>query len=240
MIRRLVLGAYAPAAALGLLFCLLGLVLGLVVFLLPDPNAISRQTAVAASENSADAVIADFDFPSLTDFSEMVERPIFSEGRRYQADQQGEDEETPVVQTPLNFKLMGLIFSPDGQIALFRTQSGKYRRIHQGDTINDWTLEALMPDRVTLSQGDETRELLLLKKKKKTAPPPEEGSIEAQMQEAMPEGEGMNGDEAPSEDTEGQENGEEVSSDTSDAEQSTEMQEGEAGDESAIPSESLE
>ena len=235
MIRRLFLGAYAPAAILGIFFALLGLVLGVVLLLLPDPDAVTHLPPVTAGESAeTSAVVTDFAFPPLSDFSEMVERPLFSEGRHYQAEDPSEEEQAEVVQTPLNFRLMGLIFAPDSQIALFRTNSGKYRRVQQGETINDWTLEELLPDRVNLSQGGETRELLLLKKKKKSAPVPEEGEGEVQ------EEENMTGEDPAAEEMQEQENGEEVSSETSDAEQSMEMPEGEGGDESATPSESLE
>jgi hypothetical protein len=108
-----------------------------------------------------------FDFPDIGAFDELVQRPLFIEGRR--PPQESAGEEGPIVKphTPLNAKLMGVVFSPRSVTALLVDAKGKYKRVKKGGVVDDWTLVELHGDRVILEQGGERQELFLLKKRQK-------------------------------------------------------------------------
>ncbi|CAL1241194.1 type II secretion system protein N [Candidatus Methylocalor cossyra] len=115
------------------------------------------------------------EFPALDDFEQMVERPLFMENRR-PGEEVVETPTAPAPQTPLNLKLMGVVFTPRGEKALLLDAKGKYKRLKLKDTLDNWTLVELGKDRVTLQQGEERKELPLLKKRPKPPPAPAQPS----------------------------------------------------------------
>lgn len=108
-----------------------------------------------------------FDFPEISEFDELVQRPLFIEGRRPPQESAGEESSIVKPRTPLHAKLMGVIFSPRGVTALLVDAKGKYQRVKKGGIIDDWTLVELHGDRAILEQDGERQELLLLKKRPK-------------------------------------------------------------------------
>ncbi|QJD30695.1 hypothetical protein [Methylococcus geothermalis] len=126
-------------------------------------------------DNAEKPEIGLFEFPDLGEFEEMVERPLFVEGRR-PPPEIVEEPPPPVSRTPLDLKLMGIIFSPTGKTALLVDPKGKYKRVKQGGVVGGWVLKELKTDGVVMQQDGETKELPLLKVKPKVAaggsPPP--------------------------------------------------------------------
>ncbi|MDF9392813.1 MULTISPECIES: hypothetical protein [Methylococcus] len=123
---------------------------------------------VADKAGADEPELAPFEFPDLGEFEELVERPLFVEGRR-PPPEVVEEPPPPVAHTPLDLKLMGLIFSPAGKTALLVDPKGKYKRVKEGGIVSGWVLKELKTDRVILQQDGEIKELLLLKAKPKTA-----------------------------------------------------------------------
>jgi|GEM_PF-1417755 len=131
-----------------------------------------RQRAIATpvkSELSFEKIAeVDFELPVIDSYTDLVERPLFVEGRRplekpdetlQQTDkQQGES---------LRAKLMGIYSGSDGTTALILNAEGKYVRVKKHDSVDGWQVDALFPDRVTLKQGVETQDLKLHKPKPK-------------------------------------------------------------------------
>ncbi|UZR28680.1 hypothetical protein [Methylococcus mesophilus] len=124
------------------------------------------KAADKAAEDQPD--LAPFEFPDLGEFEELVERPLFVEGRR-PPPEVVEEPPPPVSRTPLDLKLMGMIFSPTGKTALLVDPKGKYKRVKEGGVVGGWVLKELKTDGVVMQQDGETKELPLLKAKPKVA-----------------------------------------------------------------------
>jgi hypothetical protein len=163
---------YALTLPLGVLCALLvaGLLLESVVFRRsgtekPSPTAAS---ATPQPAESADAETA-FVLPSVEEYADFVDRPLFVEGRKPPPEEEQKQATEAQDTQPLSLKLMGVLFHPNGEMAILAEQSGKHRRIRKGGTISGWRLVDLKTDRVTVQRGDERRDLPLLKPRPKTA-----------------------------------------------------------------------
>lgn len=155
----------------------------------------SARTAPAPIDDTE--IEGDFELPPLEDYRQMVERPLFMETRRPGA----ETNEAAAPQSPprpINLKLMGVVWTPHGKIALLVDAKGKYRRLKMQDMLDGWTLVDLESDRATLQQGEKREVLPLLKKRPKPppgtqpapAPPPGQPAPPAQPAPAQPSGQG--------------------------------------------------
>jgi type II secretory pathway component PulC len=145
---------------------------GLGLLLVVEWYSVDRMHRVPQVTKAADKAVADepdlapFEFPDLGEFEELVERPLFVEGRR-PPPEVVEEPPPPVSRTPLDLKLMGMIFSPTGKTALLVDPKGKYKRVKEGGVVGGWLLKELKTDRVLMQQDGETKELPLLKAKPK-------------------------------------------------------------------------
>lgn len=186
---------FAPA-----LIMLAGSLLLTLILLLEWSHDLSRRAELRAPQSPTSAEIASEVSESSTalkgveGYSQMVERPLFTENRR-----PAEDEDSAAAsqaeQTPLDFKLMGVMLTPQIKAALFLDARNKYKRVRLNNSMNGWTLVDIATDRVSLEQAGERRELLLLKPKPKTAPAqPRTGTAEVTEagNEAPAEGEDAN------------------------------------------------
>ncbi len=101
-----------------------------------------------------------FTLPPLGDFSETVARPLFLPSRRPLAPAEDAPAEAGVVRNL--FTLMGVIISADERMALVkRRKTGEVLRLIEGQRVDGWLVEAIMPDRLALSHGAETEEVVL-------------------------------------------------------------------------------
>ena len=131
-----------------------------------------QQSAIATpveSELSFEKISeVDFELPVIDSYTDVVERPLFVEGRRPLEKPDDALEQTDKYQgEKLQAKLMGIYSGSDGMTALILDAEGKYVRVKKQDSIDGWQVEALFPDRVTLKQGVETQDLKLHKPKPK-------------------------------------------------------------------------
>ena len=117
----------------------------------------------------------------LGDFQEMLERPLFFDGRRPFVKQEDESAETVVeeVKPPeeISMTLIGIVNAPAGVYALFNNQKAKagepkFQRLKQGQQINGWEIKDIKPDRVIISANKNSDEILLAKPRRhnKTKP----------------------------------------------------------------------
>ncbi len=132
-----------------------------------------RQNEIASpveSELSFEKISeADFELPVIDSYTDLVERPLFVEGRR-PLEEPPDDalQQTNKYQgAKLKAKLMGIYSGSDGMTALILNAEGKYVRVKKQDSVDGWQVEALSPNRVTLKQGVETQDLKLHKPKPK-------------------------------------------------------------------------
>lgn len=175
---------YALTFPLGLLCIVLGSVLLLESLVVQRSGSDSAQTAGAlegASPENVEPEVA-FELPPLDAFSPFVDRPLFMEGRKPAVE--GEQAQAPQEEdlTPLTLTLMGVMFTPRGEMAIVAEASGKNRRVRMSGTIGGWRLVEVKPDRVTLQRGEERRDLPLMKPRPKgpaTAAPPGQPAMPA-------------------------------------------------------------
>lgn len=88
----------------------------------------------------------------VEDFSEILERPLFSPTRRPPA--QGVAA-TAAPEPELQVTLVGVIISSEEQIAIVRLKdAGRFARLSVGDSFQGWILDSIEPSRVTFRRGD--------------------------------------------------------------------------------------
>ena len=104
--------------------------------------------------------------PGIATFSEIIERPLFREGR--------EPPAAPVVpvaaapKTPLRLQLEGIAITPESRIALVRDlSSNKMLHLAAGMKHQGWELTSVTDTVATFTRGTENRDIEL---KKKTGP----------------------------------------------------------------------
>ncbi len=129
------------------------------------PLGIDTAIDIAGATDDEEA----FTLKAPDEYSEMVERPLFQEGRR--PGKASTEDTGMAAQTPFNFKLMGVIVTPRERTALLLDAKNKYKRARANTVVDGWKVVEIRADRVTLRQGDDTRELALLKPKPKVAAP---------------------------------------------------------------------
>lgn len=105
----------------------------------------------------------------LTQYQEIVERPLFLEGRR---PPQPEAPATVVQEQPVvedkSFTLLGVLITPEATLALLKVdETGKVHRIKVGDPLEGWRLEAIAADSVVLRRDAQTKTLQLVRNQKK-------------------------------------------------------------------------
>lgn len=140
------------------------LVLGYVVYTElrsgPAEPALVTEAAVAPEPAAVPPAEPAFTLPPLEDFSETVARPLFLPSRRPLAPAEDASAEAGVMRDL--FTLIGVIIFADERMALVkRRETGEVLRLIEGQRVDGWLVEAIMPDRVTLSHGEETEEVEL-------------------------------------------------------------------------------
>lgn len=129
----------------------------------PAPPPAKARAAPDAEDGGA---AKEFDLPEENEYAQMADRPLFMENRRPGADTAAEPPPPPPA-TPMALKLMGIVWTPQGKLALVADAKGKYKRLKPQDSLDGWTLVELGTDKVTMLQGDRREELTLLKKRPK-------------------------------------------------------------------------
>ena len=134
----------------------------------PDPPLRSGHTRIvdmtAGSGTAADhdpLAAPDAPLPPLSDFREIVERPVFSPLRRPSA--AGSTTPVPMAQADIGFlKLEGTVISGQKKTALFKDlRSQELLRVRQGDELWGWKIRSISMDRVILRKGNDQRKFVL-------------------------------------------------------------------------------
>ena len=97
-------------------------------------------------------------------FAAIAERPLFAPSRRPAPVSSSPGTEAvaaaPVNTAPLSVVLIGVLLSPRGHSAVVRLADGKNKTLAEGGSIDGWTLERVLPDRVSFQSGETRTELL--------------------------------------------------------------------------------
>jgi type II secretory pathway component PulC len=163
--------AYWLSAILGLIAWALGLALALewVVLKRHRPPAPPQSATTAnPAETRGDS---PFVMPEESTFEQITQRPLFMENRQPGKEPSAEQVVEKAPPGPMQFKLMGIIQTPQGTVVLLVDGKGKYKRIRVKDSLDGWQLMEVKEDRVVLQQGDRHEELALLKKRAKSPTP---------------------------------------------------------------------
>ena len=86
----------------------------------------------------------------------VLARPLFSPSRKPPA---GETAAPPTGPDLNDLRLTGIVIEPERRLAIFAMPGAKALVRGEGETVNDWRLEAITPQQVTLSGPDGTRTL---------------------------------------------------------------------------------
>ena len=86
--------------------------------------------------------------PQTADFPGILERPLFSPDRRPEVGEAPADDMA-------RYSLLGIGTAAGAATALLVTPDGTALRILPGQTVGDWSVEVIEPDRVVLSRGEE-------------------------------------------------------------------------------------
>jgi hypothetical protein len=118
------------------------------------------QTAQQTVENAP-----GFSMPGLESYLQMVDRPLFMDGRKpgVEAGPTPAPEQMVPQASVQTVKLMGVIIMPGTQLALLSDDHNHYKRVRIGEIFGGWTLLAVFPDHVQMGHGAENKELKLLK-----------------------------------------------------------------------------
>lgn len=112
----------------------------------------------------------ELDAPVISEFSEMIERPLFFEDRKpfvyieleQAAPVTKRQQKKILLSQNQQYSLSAVMIKPDKQIAII--QSGKNKtlqRLTLGESIDNWVLEKIEPHSVLLKNGNETKHLEL-------------------------------------------------------------------------------
>ena len=140
--------------------------LGWLTFAAYDAPPAELPAQAVAKSATPDAAVEPgfqpFRMPPQQQFSELVERPPFTQSRRSPAVTAQPQVRQSAPRKDLKLTLIGVILQPDQQYALVQRPGKKAaQRLARGEKIDGWQVEGILPDRVILSQAKEVVELEL-------------------------------------------------------------------------------
>lgn len=128
------------------------------------------ETSAKPTEAEAGLTPDTFTLPGVGEYPQVVERPLFLESRRppppkSEEPPAPESPPPPEKATPVTFKVMGILSTPEGRMALIADAKGKYKRLKVKDSLDGWQIADIKPDRLLIQQGPFKEDLSLLKKR---------------------------------------------------------------------------
>lgn len=126
-----------------------------------DGNSAAAQLPVIAEQAAAG------------EYNELVERPLFIEGRKPIAETVAENVQPVETGQIDDWLLIGVYNKDKRAIALFskKNEAKKYLKIGNEQMISGWMLKEIKPDRVLLQQADQQKSVLLRKPRPESAAP---------------------------------------------------------------------
>jgi general secretion pathway protein N len=117
----------------------------------PDIEPPAKAAVTGAAEpDKRPAENPSFAMPPLRNFAGVLSRPLFSETRRPPRQPTG-----PADTRDASFTLVGTILSTQERHALVEHgQPPHLERISEGQEVDGWTVEQILPDRVVFARGD--------------------------------------------------------------------------------------
>jgi type II secretory pathway component PulC len=102
---------------------------------------------------------------AATEFNEVVERPLFIEGRKPIIEAPVENAQQAEISQIDDWSLIGIYYKDNQPVALFskKTEAKKYLKIKVGQLISGCVLTEIQSDRVILQQAGQQKTVLLRK-----------------------------------------------------------------------------
>jgi general secretion pathway protein N len=121
----------------------------------PLPPAAKAEPVPAQTPRAVVApASSDFAMPALRDYGEVAARPLFAATRR--------PPPTAARQrpAPAAFSLVGVVISSSGRHALIEHgQPARLERVAEGQMVDGWTIETILPDRIVVREADARQEI---------------------------------------------------------------------------------
>jgi len=125
---------------------------------------------------------------SAESFINIVERPLFIEGRKPLPEIVETSSEASTNDQLDDWSLIGIYTKNKRQVALFRKQNEarKFLKLNEDQTISGWQLKQIQADRVVLQQGGQEKSVMLRKPRLPSKTPPSPKRPAAPRQPAAP------------------------------------------------------
>ncbi|MDS4019178.1 MAG: hypothetical protein RKR03_01495 [Candidatus Competibacter sp.] len=152
-----------------------GLAVAAVIWQLAHPPrpAVAVDAARRPPELPAVAPVQPFQLPPLDQYGEIVAHPLFVAARQPEPPPPEEAApEKPTAGPEQKPVLIGIMIAPESTVALLRPEepNAKVARVKPGESVGDWRLEAILPNRVVLRKGQTIQELALERPKRPVRP----------------------------------------------------------------------
>ncbi len=131
---------------------------------LPDIDNIDKKSIDKNELSISDIQLGT---PPISDFDEMINRPLFFEDRQpfiYEeiVEKKLKQKKRYSRKSSEEYFLNAVVITPEKKIAIIQSSKAKEpQRIALGETINGWTLESIEAKEIKLSSGKETKTLVL-------------------------------------------------------------------------------
>ncbi|MGB5454651.1 MAG: hypothetical protein WBO16_19565 [Gammaproteobacteria bacterium] len=148
------------------LYLLLGCALLAGILAIESYNLVQTHGEISLETTPASNRIerTNYTAPAIAAFSEITERPLFSEDRKPLAPSVKAAVAAPVF--PLRLQLEGVAITPEAKIAVVRDLSNnKMLQLTAGMTHQGWELTSITNTVATFTRGEQSQELVLKKLK---------------------------------------------------------------------------
>ena len=128
----------------------------------PEELSLDEAAAAVAPASGAAPSFKAFRMPPQQSFTELVERPPFTQSRRPPTVAVRTAAKVEAPRRDLKLTLIGVILHANKQVALVQKPGRKeVLRLARGEKVDGWQVEGILPDRVVLSQSSDVVELEL-------------------------------------------------------------------------------
>ncbi len=154
----------AVTMTLGALCAVLGLVLAYELAVPSEPVQVDAATTDLPWK--APAVESDFTLPPLSQFQEIITRPLFLKTRRPAPSANTGAATQSTSETPLSkYAVSGVVITPEQRFALIRgINDNTLQRVADGEEFHGWTVKAIEHEGVVFTRDREQERLPLLRK----------------------------------------------------------------------------
>jgi hypothetical protein len=127
-----------------------------------QPEIDTRSQAGQLPDDAVALTRLTYTAPSIKAFDEILERPLFSEGRQPPPEPEA-SVTAPVVQTPLiRLRLEGVAITPESRVVVVRDLSNnQLLQLGEGMSHQGWTVESVQGNGATFARGEQKLELTL-------------------------------------------------------------------------------